>query len=86
MLGDSSENDEWMVWLGFFLIDRLGRRPLQIGSNHACTGAFTTIGVALLANFPSTTNNTSAHWGPSSSQVPGFPASVCNGVWLSISA
>ncbi|KAL4808817.1 general substrate transporter [Aspergillus unguis] len=45
----------------FFLIDRVGRRPLQIGGNIACGIAFV-IGAALLASFPPSSANTSAHW------------------------
>lgn len=46
----------------FFLIDRVGRRPLQIGGNLACAVAFI-IGAALLAEFPPSSNNNAAHWG-----------------------
>ncbi|RFU30676.1 hypothetical protein B7463_g5661, partial [Scytalidium lignicola] len=45
----------------FFLIDRVGRRPLQIGGNLACGVAFI-IGAALLATYPPTSPNTAAHW------------------------
>ena len=45
----------------FFLIDRVGRRPLQIGGNLACATAFI-IGAALLAEYPPTTQNNAAHW------------------------
>lgn len=45
----------------FFLIDRVGRRPLQIGGNLACAVAFI-IGAALLATYPPTSPNTAAHW------------------------
>ncbi|KAE9407033.1 general substrate transporter [Gymnopus androsaceus JB14] len=45
----------------FFLIDRVGRRPLQIGGNLACAVAFV-IGAALLAEFPPTSSNSAAHW------------------------
>jgi hypothetical protein len=46
----------------FFLIDRVGRRPLQIGGNLACALAFI-IGAALLAEYPPTSTNNAAHWG-----------------------
>lgn len=45
----------------FFLVDRIGRRKLQIGGNLACAVAFI-IGAALLANYPPTSTNNSAHW------------------------
>ncbi|KFY27179.1 hypothetical protein V493_03666 [Pseudogymnoascus sp. VKM F-4281 (FW-2241)] len=45
----------------FFLIDRFGRRPLQIGGNLACAVAFI-IGAALLATYPPETVNPAAHW------------------------
>lgn len=45
----------------FFLIDRVGRRPLQIWGNLSCAVAFI-IGAALLATYPPTSTNTAAHW------------------------
>lgn len=45
----------------FFLIDRVGRRKLQIGGNLACAAAFI-VGAALLATYPPTSTNNSAHW------------------------
>lgn len=46
----------------FFLVDRVGRRKLQIGGNLACAAAFI-VGAALLAEFPPTSKNNAAHWG-----------------------
>lgn len=59
--GINSIIGELAQFIFFFLIDRVGRRPLQIWGNIACAVAFI-IGAALLAEFPPSTDNTSAHW------------------------
>ncbi|GAB7348901.1 hypothetical protein MBLNU459_g7593t1 [Dothideomycetes sp. NU459] len=59
--GINSIIGELAQFIFFFLIDRLGRRPLQIGGNLACAVAFI-IGAALLAEYPPTTSNNGAHW------------------------
>ncbi len=60
--GINSILGELAQFIFFFLIDRVGRRPLQIGGNIACCLAFI-IGAALLAEFPPTSENKAAHWG-----------------------
>lgn len=59
--GINSLLGEVAQFIFFFLIDRVGRRPLQIGGNLACALAFI-IGAALLAQFPPTSTNNAAHW------------------------
>jgi hypothetical protein len=59
--GINSIIGEFAQFIFFFLIDRVGRRPLQIGGNIACGIAFT-IGAALMAVYPPSSTNTSAHW------------------------
>ncbi|KAL4954231.1 general substrate transporter [Aspergillus filifer] len=59
--GINSIIGEVAQFIFFFLIDRVGRRPLQIGGNIACGIAFT-IGAALMAVYPPSSTNTSAHW------------------------
>ncbi|KAL4920917.1 general substrate transporter [Aspergillus aurantiobrunneus] len=59
--GINSIIGELAQFIFFFLIDRVGRRPLQIGGNIACGVAFT-IGAALMAVYPPESSNTSAHW------------------------
>ncbi|KAL4980438.1 general substrate transporter [Aspergillus desertorum] len=59
--GINSIIGEVAQFIFFFLIDRVGRRPLQIGGNIACGLAFT-IGAALMAVYPPSSTNTSAHW------------------------
>lgn len=59
--GFNSIIGELAQFIFFFLIDRVGRRPLQIGGNLACAVAFI-IGAALLAEYPPTSTNNSAHW------------------------
>ncbi|KUI61603.1 High-affinity glucose transporter [Cytospora mali] len=60
--GFNSIIGELAQFIFFFLIDRVGRRPLQIWGNLACCAALI-IGAALLAEFPpSTTNNLGAQW------------------------
>ncbi|KAL2814469.1 general substrate transporter [Aspergillus granulosus] len=59
--GINSVIGELAQFIFFFLIDRVGRRPLQIGGNIACGVAFT-IGAALMAVYPPESTNTSAHW------------------------
>lgn len=60
--GINSILGEVAQFIFFFLIDRVGRRPLQIGGNLACCVAFI-VGAILLSRFPPETNNTAAHWG-----------------------
>lgn len=60
--GINSILGELAQFIFFFLIDRVGRRPLQIGGNLACAVAFI-IGAALLAEYPPTSTNNAAHWG-----------------------
>ncbi|KAL4901445.1 hypothetical protein BDW74DRAFT_187681 [Aspergillus multicolor] len=59
--GINSIIGEVAQFIFFFLIDRVGRRPLQIGGNIACGLAFT-IGASLMAVYPPSSTNTSAHW------------------------
>lgn len=59
--GINSIIGELAQFIFFFLIDRVGRRPLQIGGNIACAIAFI-IGAALLAEYPPSTTNNAAHW------------------------
>ncbi|OJI98003.1 hypothetical protein ASPVEDRAFT_79673 [Aspergillus versicolor CBS 583.65] len=59
--GINSIIGEVAQFIFFFLIDRVGRRPLQIGGNIACGIAFT-IGASLMAVYPPSSTNTSAHW------------------------
>ncbi|KAL3456172.1 general substrate transporter [Aspergillus heterothallicus] len=59
--GINSVIGELAQFIFFFLIDRVGRRPLQIGGNIACGIAFT-IGAALMAVYPPESSNSSAHW------------------------
>ncbi|ROV93211.1 hypothetical protein VMCG_08692 [Cytospora schulzeri] len=60
--GFNSIIGELAQFIFFFLIDRVGRRPLQIWGNLACCAALV-IGAALLAEFPpSTTDNLGAQW------------------------
>lgn len=59
--GINSILGEFAQFIFFFLIDRVGRRPLQIGGNLACAVAFI-IGAALLAQYPPTSTNNAAHW------------------------
>ncbi|RDW63630.1 hypothetical protein BP6252_11175 [Coleophoma cylindrospora] len=59
--GINSVIGELAQFIFFFLIDRVGRRALQIGGNLACGAAFI-IGAALLAVYPPSSENTSAHW------------------------
>jgi MFS family permease len=59
--GINSIIGEFAQFIFFFLIDRIGRRPLQIGGNLACALAFI-IGAALLAEFPPDNKNNAAHW------------------------
>lgn len=61
--GFNSIVGELAQFIFFFLIDRVGRRPLQIWGNLACCAAFV-VGAALIAEFPpSSTNNLGAQWG-----------------------
>jgi len=53
---------EFAQFVFFFLIDSVGRRPLQIGGNLTCALAFI-IGASLLAEYPPEVANTAAHWG-----------------------
>lgn len=59
--GINSALGELAQLIFFFLIDRVGRRPLQIGGNLACALAFI-IGAALLSVYPPTSTNDAAHW------------------------
>lgn len=59
--GCNSILGELAQFIFFFLIDRVGRRPLQIGGNLACAVAFI-VGAALLAEYPPTSTDNSAHW------------------------
>ncbi|KAG0648207.1 High-affinity glucose transporter [Hyphodiscus hymeniophilus] len=59
--GINSILGEVAQFIFFFLIDRVGRRPLQIGGNLACAVAFI-IGAALLAVYPPDNDNNAAHW------------------------
>jgi hypothetical protein len=59
--GINSILGELAQFIFFFLIDRVGRRPLQIWGNLACAVAFI-IGAALLAEYPPTNSNNAAHW------------------------
>ncbi|KAL2858964.1 general substrate transporter [Aspergillus pseudodeflectus] len=59
--GINSIIGEVAQFIFFFLIDRVGRRPLQIGGNIACGVAFT-VGAALMSIYPPESTNTSAHW------------------------
>lgn len=59
--GINSIIGELAQFIFFFLIDRIGRRPLQIWGNLACAASFI-LGAALIAEFPPTSNNKAAHW------------------------
>ncbi|PYI14687.1 general substrate transporter [Aspergillus violaceofuscus CBS 115571] len=59
--GINSIIGELAQFIFFFLIDRVGRRPLQIGGNIACGVAFI-IGASLLSQYPPDSTNTAAHW------------------------
>ncbi|KAL3468794.1 general substrate transporter [Aspergillus californicus] len=59
--GINSIIGEAAQFIFFFLIDRVGRRPLQIWGNIACGIAFT-IGASLMAVYPPESANTAAHW------------------------
>ncbi|OJJ43190.1 hypothetical protein ASPZODRAFT_146210 [Penicilliopsis zonata CBS 506.65] len=59
--GINSIIGELAQFIFFFLIDRVGRRPLQIGGNIMCGVAFL-IGAALMAKYPTSSANDSAHW------------------------
>jgi len=59
--GINSILGELAQFIFFFLIDRVGRRPLQIWGNMACAVAFI-VGAALLAEYPPTNTNNAAHW------------------------
>jgi hypothetical protein len=59
--GINSIIGEFAQFIFFFLIDRVGRRPLQIGGNLTCAVAFI-VGAALLAVYPPNNDNNAAHW------------------------
>lgn len=59
--GINSIIGEVAQFIFFFLIDRVGRRPLQVMGNLTCAAAFI-VGAALISTYPPTNNNTAAHW------------------------